>query len=186
MRLWSHRADAMSHNYALVGYLLSPNPTIMKHALDHKSKQHDDAVVSLINKLLVNKELVGDERTKQRANLVHLFWKEYSDFTLHMGKYSDPEMWLIAQDPTQHAYMWHKIYSLSRTKVLGKLACLVTSKNLGIGSAERHWKIVKAAKNGQRNRLGSDKTKMQALIYGTAMQKKQRYRQDQLRAAGKL
>ena len=93
---------------------------------------------------------------------------------------------MIAQDPLQHTYMWHKIYSLSRTKVLGKLACLVTSKNLGIGSAERHWKIIKAAKNGQRTSLCPEKTKMQALIYGTAMQKKQRYRQDKLRAAGKL
>lgn len=44
----------------------------------------------------------------------------------------------------------------------------------------------KAAKTGQRNRLGPEKTKMQVLIHGAAMQKKQRYRQDKLRAAGKL
>ena len=34
--------------------------------------------------------------------------------------------------------------------------------------------------------MGPEKTKMQVLIHGAAMQKKQRYRQDKLRAAGKL
>eukprot|EP00804_Cyclotella_cryptica_P010586 CCRYP_015163-RA/>CCRYP_015163-RA protein AED:0.38 eAED:0.35 QI:0/0/0/1/1/1/2/0/233 len=35
MRLWKKHAELMLHNYALAGYLLSPNPTIMAHALAH-------------------------------------------------------------------------------------------------------------------------------------------------------
>ena len=51
------------------------------------------------------------------------------------------------------------------TKVLGKLACLVLSKILGIGTAKRNWKQVKAIKSGQRVNTGMDKTNKQVLIY---------------------
>jgi hypothetical protein len=41
------------------------------------------------------------------------------------------------------ACYWHYTWMLSRTKVLGKLACLVLSKILGIRTAECNWKQVK-------------------------------------------
>lgn len=160
----------MNHKYALVGYLLSPNPTIMKHALDHRTQQHDDAITTLIAKLILDPLLVGEEKEQKKAELIHMFWGEYSDFTLKLHKFSDPGMWRIAANPKQSAHMWHKTYSLTRTQVLGILGCLTTSKNLGIGSSERHWKIMKAAKTGQRTRLSTDKANKSALIYGAAMQ----------------
>ena len=186
MRYWGPHAHAMNHVYALVGYLLSPNPTIMKHAATHKTQQHHDAVSALINKLLVPRDLVGDERTRKRAQLVHTFWEEYSDFTLKIGKFADPDMWVIAENPMQLAHMWHKIYSLPRTDVLGLLACLSTSQNLGIGNAERHWKITKAAKTGQRARLSAENAKKQALIYGVAMEQRARHRLKKMSDANKL
>ncbi len=176
----------MNFSYALVGYLLSPNPTIMKHALENKDERHDEAVVKLISKLILPRHLVGDDRIKERAQLVNTFWMEYSDFSLQTGKFGSPDMWIIAADPQQPAHMWHKTYSLTRTKVLGKLGCLTTSKNLGIGSAERHWKIVKASKKGQRAKLSTDKAKKSSLVYGAAMQQRARHRESKLRTAGKL
>lgn len=177
----------MDHDYAYVGYLLSPNPTIMKHALEHKNEHHEAAVSRLIKKLILPEYgLVGEARDIKRANLVNTFWEEYSDFSLHIGKYGNPDMWIVAGNEKQLAHMWHKTYSLSRTTVLGKLACLVVSKNLGIGSAERHWKIVKLSKTGQRARLGVQKAKKSALVYGAAMQQRSRHRENRLRIAGKL
>ena len=186
MRYWAPRATAMNHQYSLAAYLLSPHPQIMKHASSHKTEQHHDAVAALISKLLLPKDIVSsEERNRTRAEMVHTFWTEYSDYTLKMGKFDNPDMWMIAENPLQLAHEWHKTYSLPRTKVLGRLACLVTSKNLGIGSAERHWKIVKKAK-GQSARLGSENTKRQALIYGAAMQQRARFRLKKLSDAGKL
>ena len=187
MRFWAPRATAMDHHYSLAAYLLSPHPQIMKHAASHKSERHHDAVAALISKLLLPKDIVSSkERSRTRAEMVHTFWMEYSDFTLKVGKFSNPDMWIIAEDPTQFAHAWHKTYSLPRTKILGKLACLLTSKNLGIGSAERHWKIVKRAKSGQSARLGADSAKKQALIYGAAMQQRWRFSLKKLGDAGKL
>ena len=57
------------------------------------------------------------------------------------------------------AHEWHEKYSLLETKVLGALACRVTSKAKGVGCAERHWKATKRHKKGKRGKLGSEVTK---------------------------
>jgi hypothetical protein len=48
---------------------------------------------------------------------------------------------------------------LSRSKVLGKLACLVIYKFLGIRTAKRNWKQVKQIKYGDRANLGKSDSK---------------------------
>ena len=63
---------------------------------------------------------------------------------------------------------WHEKYSLSETKVLGFVACRVTSKNAGIGMCERNWGDVKEIKSGKRSGLSGDSTEKRALIYTTA------------------
>jgi hypothetical protein len=52
------------------------------------------------------------------------------------------------------------------TKVLGKFACRVCSKILGIGLAERSWGDVKHLKTNKRSHLSHDSIKKQATIYG--------------------
>ena len=59
---------------------------------------------------------------------------------------------------------WHYKYTLGSTEVLGKLACIVTSKLCGIGEDECHWKANKRQLVGMRACLVSLKTKMQASI----------------------
>ena len=62
-------------------------------------------------------------------------------------------------------HLWHKKYSLPSTKVLGFVACMVTSKMLGIGSAERSWGDVKTIKPGKISDLGSDISEKQSILY---------------------
>jgi hypothetical protein len=71
----------------------------------------------------------------------------------------------MASDENIQGYGWHQKYSLDCTDVLGKLAYLVLSKILGIGSAERNWKQVKKIKRGDCARAGIDKTAKQVLVY---------------------
>ncbi len=71
-------------------------------------------------------------------------------------------------------------------KVLGKLACLGLSKILGIGTAERNWKQVKAVKSGQRVNTGIGKTKKQVLIFTQYQQTHAQARMTRLAVAGKL
>ena len=53
-QFWKKRRSKLIHDYSLVGYLLSPNPTIMEHAVNNKDQIHDDAAERLITKLLLN------------------------------------------------------------------------------------------------------------------------------------
>jgi len=62
--------------------------------------------------------------------------------------------------------MWHKKFSLYSYPTLGKVACIVCSKILGIGSAERAWGDVKQLKTRKLDSLGGENTKMQATIFG--------------------
>jgi hypothetical protein len=62
MRFWLKRRPKLIHDYSLVGYILSPNLTIMSHAIDNKSIKHDQAAERLITKLILNPTLVGSER----------------------------------------------------------------------------------------------------------------------------
>ena len=70
--------------------------------------------------------------------------------------------------------------------MLGKLACLVLSKILGIGTADSNWKQVKAVKSGQRVNTSIDKTKKQVLVYAQYQQMRAEARQSKLSSAGKL
>jgi hypothetical protein len=84
------------------------------------------------------------------------------------------------------AYKWHYKYSYHQTKVLGRLACLVLSKILGIGTAERNWKQGKAVKSGQRVNTTIDRTRKQVLIYAQYQQMRAQARMTRLSSAGKL
>jgi hypothetical protein len=95
-------------------------------------------------------------------------------------------MWDAARGDNVKAYRWHQRYSLQETKVLGKLACLVLSKILGIGTAEQNWKQVKYIKLGLRSHTDTDKVKTQAALYGHYQQVKACARQSKLSSAGKL
>ena len=60
---------------------------------------------------------------------------------------------------------WHQKYSLSCTKVLGFVACIVTSNVIVIGAAERSWGDVKTIRSGKRYAISSDVSEKQSNVY---------------------
>ncbi len=104
MRLWIKRRPKLIHNYSLVGYLLSPNSTIMAHAVEHKTINHDQAAERLITKLILNPTLVGTERNNVRVNLIDTFIEEYGDFTNKHGIFAHDNIWIMAANKNAKAY----------------------------------------------------------------------------------
>jgi hypothetical protein len=158
----------------------------MAHAIDNKSIKHNQAAKQLITKLIQNPTLVGTKRNNERTKLIETFMEEYGDFTNKRGMFACANIWIMAADEHPKAYQWHYKYSLPTTKVLGKLACLVLSKILGIGTLERNWKQVKAVKSGQRVNTGIDKMKKQVLIFAQYQQTRAQAQMTKLAVAGKL
>ncbi len=73
------------------------------------------------------------------------------------------------------------LYSLPYTHVPGFVVCQVTSKRLGIGSAERSWSDVKQLKDGKRSNLGGSSLEKRAILFTST-----KLRESQIRNQGKL
>jgi hypothetical protein len=80
----------------------------------------------------------------------------------------------------------HYTWMLSRTKVLRKLACLVLSKILRIGTAKHNWKQVKKIELRNGSHLGTGVTSKITNVYGQYQQVKLRNRDDQRSSVGRL
>ncbi len=174
MRFWIKRQDNLIHDYSLVGYLLLPNPTFMAHTYENRLMIHNEVVVRLIEKLIVNPIFVGEEKSDLLSKDIDTFRDGFYNFINRRGCFSHKYMWDAARDDDVKAYRWHQIYSLQGRKVLGKLACLVLSKILGIRTAERNWKQVKFIKSGFHSQTDTDRVKKQAALYGQYQQVKAR------------
>ncbi len=110
---------------------------------------YSDAVKHLIGKLLIPENSTSTAHKECLADMTAKFFDEHQKFVNQTGILNSDKMWYAAEKSDfVVACCWHYTWTLPRTKVLGKLACLVLSKILGIGTAKRNWKQVKKIKYG--------------------------------------
>ncbi len=110
-----------------------------------------------------------DEVSKQKRHSkkcddnIDIFWKEIDDFTNHSDPYSFQSGW-FANDYAQYesSHIWHEMHFLLFTWVLSFVACIMMSKQFGIGSAERSWSDVKMIEDGKRSNLGNKSVEKRA------------------------
>ncbi len=139
MTFWFKRQPKLIHDYSLVGYILSPHPRIMNDTRERMldSSIYSDAVEHLIGKLLVPENLTSTERKECLAEMTTKVFDEHQKFVNETDILNSDTMWYTAgKSDFVIACRWHHTWTLPRTKVLGKLACLVLPKILGIGTAE--------------------------------------------------
>jgi hypothetical protein len=102
---------------------------------------------------------------------INMFWSEFEDFqSITGGAYAGREYIFKGHKDILEGrvFVWHKKETLRYTQEFGKFACRVTSKILGIGSAERSWGDVKHLKTNKRSHLSGERVKKQATIYGAS------------------
>ncbi len=99
-----------------------------------------------------------------------MFWTEFEDFQAKTGPYEHREYIFCnhLDINEERVYICHNKETLRYTKKFGKYACRVTSKILGIGSAERSWGDVKHLKSNKRSHMSADRIKKQATIFGAS------------------
>jgi hypothetical protein len=137
---------------------------------------YSDAVERLNGKLLIPDNLTSSER---KECLAAMTTKEHQQFVNQTSNLNSDTMWYAAgKSDFVAACHWHHTWMLSRTKVLGKLACLVLFKTLGVGTAECNLKQVKKIKYGDYANLGTKVTAKITNIYGQYQQVKLRNRDD--------
>ena len=77
-------------------------------------------------------------------------------------------MWKIKYIRYGNSNLWHKKYSLPCTKVLGLVACRVTSKVLGIGAEDLSLGDIKIIKSGKRSVIINDVSDKHSIVYTSA------------------
>jgi hypothetical protein len=188
-RIWEYYKPHLLNDVVRVSHLLSPDPTIMTFASKPENRDPEDrlACERLISKMFVpNHFLRKEEQEQEEARLIDKFWQEHNDFWTKQGYFKSRHIWITAENPDCIAHEWHKNYSSPFTEVLGRLGCKTSSNLLGIGEAERHWKVTKRNKGGNRANLGTEKTKKQAAIAAAYSHEKSSLRRKANQKAGKL
>jgi hypothetical protein len=104
----------------------------MEDAKKNNFAEHRIAMENILDKFyyLLSEVEAGEKKA--------VFWKEWDDFHGHRGEsYGWLYIWNTADRRAGMSHVWHKQHSLVWNQVLGKVACRITSKKLGIGAAER-------------------------------------------------
>jgi hypothetical protein len=143
---------------------------IQENVWNNHKQYHKEALNELIKKLYVYPTTPPAECRKVALELMETFWDEWTEFNRRNGETydEDNDCWRSPMIDRNESWKWHYQYSYRSTKVLGKLACRVTSKITGIGSAERNWGDVKHLKSGKRIAMKSENLNMQTTVYGAA------------------
>ncbi len=79
-----------------------------------------------------------------------------------------PGRFLLPGALNGNSFLWHELYSLPYTSVLDFVACCVTSKRLGIVSAEWSWADAKQIKDGKLSNLGGASLEKRAILFTSA------------------
>ena len=96
-------------------------------------------------------------------------WSEYTHLNHKNDHFEINEfIWNSKDISDGNIHLCHQKYSLTFTKVLGFVAFRVTSKILGIWSAERSWGDFKTIKLGKISDPGSDIFDKQSIVYTSA------------------
>jgi hypothetical protein len=168
--IWELWRDALVHPYSVAGYFLSPQPKIMEHCRNKHTKAEKKIVEELLCKLLVKPHPDPALYEELCDQSILKFWDEWEEFSTKTGEYDNPRIWKSPDIPRGDAHVWHKKWSLRNEMdtYLGKFACIVCSKTLGIVSAEHSWRDTKHIKDGQRSGLSASATNKSTTIYGSA------------------
>jgi hypothetical protein len=172
-RFWNWCKQDLVTPYSILAWILNPDPKVMADVRKRFTQDHKDVCEKLILLHCHDDGPNESENKRTHADTLRRFWDEYSDFTSKSGKiFSLAErehIWSPDNVDLKNgdAHLWHYNNSYLGTDHLGRMACLVCSKVLGIGLAERSWGDTKQLKSGKRSNLDDNATKQLSTIYGS-------------------
>ena len=165
--IWNKRRNKLVNDFAIAGWMLSPIPDIFEDSTANMTGEHRDAIDRLLKKMFAT--CLADD-SDELALTMNTFWEEFEHFKSKSGQFDKSYIWSSQnRDLTLgKSHLWHKKNSYVQTKILGKFACRVCSKIVGMGSAERNWGDVKHLKSDKRSHLSAEAVEKQATIFGAS------------------
>ena len=123
--LWNEREKNINTYYAVTGWMLCVIPHIREDVLKNAQNKHHIQVNNVI------KTSFSGSTEKELHGTLDTFWSKYTKFNHKNDLFDRNEfIWNSKTISDGNSHLWHQKYSLSSTKVLGFVACKVTSKSL--------------------------------------------------------
>ena len=124
--LWNEREKHINTDYAVNGWILCVIPHIREDVFKNAQNKHHIQVNNVI------KSFFSGSTEKELHESLDTFWSKYKIFNKNNDPFDSNEFIWDSKDISDgNSHLWHQIYSLPSTKVLGFVACRVTSKILG-------------------------------------------------------
>ena len=165
----------LEHEYAVTAWALCVMADVREDVaqqLNNAGGKYRDSIEKVVSRLhqLPCANPHPDVPNMTEGEIMDTFWNEFKAFQNQTEPFHQPARWSTADVLNGRSHIWHEKYSLPYTKVLGYVACRVTSKLCGIGPAERCWSAVKQVKKDKRSHLSGDSTEKRSVIYLSAKQ----------------
>ncbi len=166
---WMKKKQLLEQDFAITSWALSILPEIQDDVSLNLDSDKRMAIERVITKLHVAPNPNSKVAIDKIDVIIDTFWKEFGHFQNKTGVYGlHPEGFLLPDALNGNSCLWHELYSLPYTSVLDFVACHVTSKRLGIGSAERSWADVKHIIDGKQSNLGGTSLEKRSILFTSA------------------
>ena len=143
VNIWNKRKEKVESDYSIMGWALCVLPDVQKD-VDNRLNSSLGVLRKKMENVIVR--YFKSDVDKDTGEMIDIFWNEFKEFKNRTGPFSQESIWNVKDVREGNSHLWDEKYSYPYTIVLGKIACRVTSKLLGIGSAERSWGDVKHLK----------------------------------------
>jgi hypothetical protein len=177
---WNHRKGKLEHEYAVTAWALCVMEDVRQDVcqrLNDEGGKYHVAIERVVKRLhqLPCANTHPDVPMMTEGEITDNFWNEFRAFRNKTEPFHQPARWSTSDVINGRSHIWHEKYSLPYTKVLGYVACCVTTKLCGIGPAERCWSAVKQVKKDKRSHLSGESTEKRSVIYISANNRKQNH-----------
>ena len=138
---WERRKVKLGHDYAITGWSISVMHEVRANVEGCLTGYHSDAIKRVVSKLheppcpKKSNKIQG----KTMGEILHTLWLDFKHFQKKTGPLHKNPRWLTSSALTGSSHIWHELYLLAYTEVLGSVSCRTTSKPLGIVAYERIW-----------------------------------------------
>ena len=158
--MWNEREKNINTDYAVTGWILCVIPHIREDVFKSEKNQHHIQVNDVI------KTLFSGSTEKELYGTLDKFWSKYEHFNQKNDPFDSNEfIWNSKDISDGNSHLRHKKYYLPSTKVLDFVACRVSSKLFGTGSADHSLGEIKTIKSGKISALGSEISENQSIVY---------------------
>ena len=169
LEMWSKREEKLNHDVAIVAWALCVSKQVRNDVKNRMTSDHRDAIERYLDRLFQHPcpfKLTGIDETDMAA-IKTKFWEEFKHFQNETGPFDRMQWWNSPYVHQGKSYLWHEMFSIHYTVILGICGCRSTSKCLGIGSGERAWKASKRLKK-DRPAVGGETLEKVSILYHTA------------------